>query len=70
MSQFPHAKVSYNITNPGDFEVTVNGTLLYSKKKTGSFPNMDILMKKIGAIEKGEDPDSIVDKSSSGCVLF
>ena len=27
----------------GDFEVTVNGNLLFSKKKTGTFPDMDIV---------------------------
>lgn len=31
----------YMRAHAGDFEVTVNGTLLYSKKKTGTFPNMD-----------------------------
>ena len=28
------------------------------------------LLKKIDAIAKGEDPDSVVEKSSSGCVLM
>ena len=35
----PGAKVTGSITNPGDFEVTVNGQLIFSKKSTGTFPD-------------------------------
>ena len=35
----PGAKVTGSVTNPGDFEVTVNGQLIYSKQQTGSFPD-------------------------------
>ena len=33
------AKVTGSVTNPGDFEVTVNGQLIYSKQQTGTFPD-------------------------------
>ena len=35
----PGAKVTGSVTNPGDFEVTVNGQLIYSKQQTGTFPD-------------------------------
>ena len=36
----------------GCFEVTVDGSLLYSKLKTGEFPNEDALVDKIGTLKK------------------
>ena len=29
------------VTNPGDFEVSVNGQLIFSKRQTGAFPDPD-----------------------------
>ena len=37
--QVSGAKVTGSVTNPGDFEVTVNGQLIYSKHQTGCFPD-------------------------------
>jgi selenoprotein W-related protein len=36
----------------GCFEVTVDGELVYSKLKTGEFPNEDALVDKIGSRKK------------------
>ena len=37
--QVPGAEVMGSISGAGDFEVAVNGQLIYSKRKTGSFPD-------------------------------
>ena len=51
--QVPGAKVTGTITNPGDFEVSVNGQLIFSKRQTGSFP----------------DSNAVSSYSESHCVL-
>ncbi len=48
MKPQPAAQVSLKRSGGGVFEITVNGTLAYSKKATGRFPSGEEVLRTLG----------------------
>ncbi|CAH8491801.1 unnamed protein product [Schistosoma curassoni] len=43
------------------FEITVNGNLIFSKLKCGSFPSIEAIISELINIENGETPREIIN---------
>lgn len=63
------AKVTGSVTNPGDFEVTVNGQLIYSKRQTGTFPDANAVVKEITAVAGGKTPEKVT-RNENPCAIL
>lgn len=51
------------------FEVTVNGTLVFSKLKMGSFPDFEAIIKAVERAARGEEPGIVEECQKSSCIL-
>lgn len=54
----------------GSFEVVVNGELVYSKLKTGKFPEDEDVVEACLALKKGESVPQIRSKLGSNCSVM
>ncbi|CAH8493779.1 unnamed protein product [Schistosoma haematobium] len=52
------------------FEITVNGNLIFSKLKCGSFPSTEAIISELINIENGETPSEVIEYESSNCNLL
>ena len=50
------ADVPGEVGRTGSFEVKINGTLVYSKMKTGRFPNFDDVVAAVREVAEGKSP--------------
>jgi len=69
-SAVPEADVSGHTGRRTSFEVTVNGTLVFSKLKHGSFPNFEAVVKCVQGVAHGEKPTQVEECEKSSCCLM
>ncbi|CAH8492797.1 unnamed protein product [Schistosoma haematobium] len=50
------------------FEITVNGNLIFSKLKCGSFPSTEAVISELINIENGETPREVIEYESSNFI--
>uniref|UniRef100_A0A8C5ND11 Migration and invasion enhancer 1 n=1 Tax=Gouania willdenowi TaxID=441366 RepID=A0A8C5ND11_GOUWI len=68
-NEFPHADVSGFVGRQGNFEIEINGQLIFSKLETGGFPYEDDVMNAVQNAVDGKPVEKIT-KSRAPCVIM
>jgi len=72
LAQYPKAEILGNPTKPrrGAFEVTFNGTLIFSKFTSGRFPTKEELIENAKVLATTGKAPELPPSSSWSCILF
>lgn len=70
-ASYPGVAVDGKVGRASSFEITINDNLVFSKLKSGGFPDEEEVNKQIEAAMSGQ-PTSLVEKTASGggCVIM
>jgi selT/selW/selH-like putative selenoprotein len=69
LAAVPGAVVNGQAGRRTSFEVTINGTLVFSKLKLGGFPDNEAIVKDVQGVAHGEKPQIIDECVKSSCVI-
>ena len=67
--EVPGVNVTGAVGNQGDFEITVNGQLIFSKQSKKCFPMSEAVVKEVKAIAGGKPPEKVTETESYCLIL-
>jgi len=69
LEALPNAEVKGAKGRTTSFEVKINGKEMYSKLKSGSFPDFDSVVKAVERASRGLEPEPIEKATGSSCLV-